>query len=31
MTEKGADKTTLLRIWRDGGSRYLVVDENNAG
>lgn len=31
LTEKGADKTTLLRIWRDGGSRYLVVDESNAG
>jgi serine protease Do len=31
MTEKGSDKTTLLRIWRDGGSRYLVVDESNAG
>lgn len=31
MTEKTTDKTTLLRIWRDGGSRYLVVDESNAG
>jgi serine protease Do len=31
MTEKASDKTTLLRIWRDGGSRYVVVDESNAG
>lgn len=31
MTEKATDKTTLLHIWRDGGSRYLVVDENKVG
>ena len=31
MTEKKTDKTTLLRIWRDGGSRYFVVDESNVG
>ncbi len=31
MTEKATDKTTLLRIWRDGGSHYVVVDESNAG
>jgi serine protease Do len=32
MTEKTTDKTTLLRVWRDGGSRFVVVDEgNNAG
>ena len=31
MTEKATDKTTLLRVWRDGGSRYVVVDESNAG
>jgi S1-C subfamily serine protease len=31
MTEKPTDKTTLLRIWRDGGSRYVVVDESKAG
>ena len=31
LTEKGADKTTLLKIWRDGGSRFLVVDESKAG
>jgi serine protease Do len=31
LTEKPKDKTTLLRIWSNGGSRYLVVDESNAG
>jgi serine protease Do len=31
LTEKATDKTTLLRIWRDGGSRYVVVDESKAG
>jgi serine protease Do len=31
MTEKGADKTTLLRVWREGGSRFVVVDESNVG
>ena len=31
MTEKAADKTTLLRVWREGGSRYVAVDENHAG
>jgi len=31
LTEKGADKTTLLKIWRDGGSRFVVVDESKAG
>ena len=31
MTEKATDKTTLLRVWRDGGSRYVVVDESNVG
>jgi serine protease Do len=31
MTEKTTDKTTLLRVWRDGGSRYVAVDESNAG
>jgi serine protease Do len=29
MTEKTTDKTTLLRVWRDGGSRFVVVDESN--
>jgi serine protease Do len=28
MTEKATDKTSLLRVWREGGSRYVVVDEN---
>jgi serine protease Do len=31
MTEKATDKTTLLRVWREGGSRYVAVDENHAG
>ena len=31
MTEKTTDKTTLLRVWREGGSRYVVVDESNVG
>ena len=29
MTEKAEDKTSLLRVWREGGSRYVVVDESN--
>jgi serine protease Do len=31
MTENTSDKTTLLRVWRNGGSRFVVVDENKAG
>lgn len=31
MTENTTDKTTLLRVWRDGGSRFIVVDESKAG
>ena len=31
MTEKAKDKTTLLRVWRNGGSHFLVVDESNVG
>jgi serine protease Do len=31
MTEKANDKTTLLRVWRNGGSRFVVVDESNVG
>ena len=31
LTEKGADKTTLLRVWRNGGSHFLVVDESGRG
>jgi serine protease Do len=30
LTEKGADKVSLLRIWRNGGSRFVVVDESKA-
>ena len=29
LTEHVTDKTTLLRVWRDGGSRFVVVDESN--
>ena len=31
LTENPKDKTTLLRLWRQGGSRFLVVDESKAG
>ncbi|MBK7998884.1 MAG: DegQ family serine endoprotease [Verrucomicrobia bacterium] len=31
LTENPKDKTTLLRIWSNGGSRYVVVDESSAG
>ncbi len=31
MTQKATDKTTLLRIWRAGGSHFMVVDESKAG
>ena len=31
LTENPKDKTTLLRIWSNGGSRYVVIDESNAG
>ncbi len=31
LTENPKDKTTLLRLWREGGSRFLVVDESKAG
>jgi hypothetical protein len=30
LTESPKDKTTLLRIWSNGGTRYVVVDESNA-
>lgn len=30
LTESPADKKTLLRIWSNGGSRYVVVDESKA-
>jgi len=31
MTEHPDNKRSLLRVWRDGGSRYVVVDESKAG
>ena len=31
MTEHVKDKVTLLRIWSNGGSHYVVVDENKVG
>ncbi len=31
LTESSSDKTTLLRVWSNGGSRYIVVDESKAG
>jgi serine protease Do len=31
LTDKTEDKTTLLRVWSKGGSRWLVVDESKAG
>jgi len=31
LTEHPKDKTTLLRVWRDGNSRYVVVDESKGG
>jgi serine protease Do len=31
MTRQLKDKTILLRVWSKGGSRYLVVDETQAG
>jgi serine protease Do len=31
MTGKSDDKATLLRVWRNGSSRFVVVDESKAG
>jgi serine protease Do len=31
LTENTKDKITLLRIWSNGGSHYVVVDETKAG
>jgi serine protease Do len=31
LTEKTEDKTTLLRVWSNGNSRFVVVDESKAG
>jgi len=30
LTQNSKDKQTLLRIWSDGGSHYVVVDESQA-
>jgi serine protease Do len=31
LTEKSDNKRTLVRVWANGGSHYVVVDERNAG
>ena len=31
LTENPKDKVTLLRIWSNGGSHYVVVDESKIG
>ena len=31
LTENPKDKSTLLRVWSNGGTRYVVVDESKAG
>ena len=31
LTEHPKDKITLLRVWRNGGSHFVVVDESKAG
>jgi serine protease Do len=31
LTENPKDRITLLRVWSNGGSRYVVVDESQAG
>jgi serine protease Do len=31
LTEHPKDKVTLLRLWRDGGSHFVVVDESKVG
>ena len=30
LTEKSDSKKTLLRVWRNGGSHFVVVDESKA-
>lgn len=30
LTEKAHDRTTLLKVWSRGGSRYVVVDESKS-
>jgi serine protease Do len=29
LTENAGDKHTLVRVWENGGSRYVVVDESH--
>ncbi len=29
LTEKSGDKRTLVRVWQNGGSHYIVVDESH--
>lgn len=31
LTENPKDRTTLLRVWREGNSRWVVVDESKVG
>ena len=31
LTQNASDKRTLLRIWSEGGSHYVVVDESQTG
>jgi serine protease Do len=31
LTEHAKDRTTLLHVWSQGGSHYMVVDESKAG
>ncbi len=31
LTEHATDKATLLKVWSNGGTRYVVVDENKVG
>ena len=31
LTENAKDKHTLLRVWSDGGSHFIVVDESQTG
>ena len=31
LTSKAEDRTSLLRVWRDGNRRYVVVDESQGG
>ena len=31
LTEKTDTKTSLLRVWRNGGSQFVVVDESRSG